>query len=62
MMDLTDKLSTLLNKYKYNYKSINTNIINLLSKTYKAVYLNISIEYNDNNIKSLWFHIIEKRI
>lgn len=48
-MDLLDKLSTTLNKYAYNYNFIN---IELLSKSDKAVYFNISIGYDNNNIKS----------
>lgn len=49
MLDLNDKLSNVLNKYNWDYKDIN---INILSKNEKSVCYNISIRYNDNILKS----------
>lgn len=47
MLELVDKISTILNKYEWNYQHIN---INFLSKNEKAVYYDISIKYNDDKL------------
>lgn len=49
MLDLNDKISNILNKYDWDYKDIN---INILSKNDKSVCYNISIKYNDDILKS----------
>lgn len=48
-IELLDKISSILNKYKWNYQNIN---INILSKNEKMSYYNISIEYDDNIIET----------
>jgi hypothetical protein len=48
MLELIDKLSNTINKYKLDFNDIN---INILSKSEKVVYYVISIKYEDN-IKS----------
>lgn len=47
--ELLDKISNVLNKYKWNYKDIN---INILLKDDKTVYYNISIKYDDDKIET----------
>lgn len=49
MLDLNDKISNVLNKYDWDYKDIN---INILSKNDKSICYNISIKYNNNTLKS----------
>lgn len=47
-MELIDKLSNIINKYNLDFNNIN---INILSKSEKVVYYEISINY-ENNTKS----------
>lgn len=47
--ELPDKISNILNKYKWDYKSIN---INILSKDEKVAYYNISIKYDNDKIET----------
>lgn len=47
-IDLIDKISNILNKYEWNYKSVN---IEILSKNEKMVYYNISIKYDNDKIE-----------
>ena len=48
-IELTDKISNILNKYKWDYKSVD---IKILSKDEKMVYYNISIKYDDDKIET----------
>lgn len=48
-IDLIDKISNILNKYEWNYKSVN---IEILSKDEKMVYYNISIKYDNDKIET----------
>lgn len=46
---MTDKISNILNKYKWDYKSVD---IKILSKDEKMVYYNISIKYDYYKIET----------